>query len=220
MTMQSENIEAIAKAVATMQKSIKGVAKDGTNPHFSSSYATLAACWDACHDAAAENGIAIVQTTDVEDGNAYLYTTLAHESGQWMRGRLPLAYGGNNPMQALGSAITYARRYGLCAAVGLAPEDDDGNSAHDGKAASKANGDAKKAAPKAPPPGVPAASQDEADEYFAQLERAIGTAKTPKEVDDIAKASDKRLVAAMTEAQQHDLSAIKDAQKEALRAAA
>ena len=51
-----------------------------------------------------------------------------HESGEWISGRLRVTPVKDDP-QGLGSAITYGRRYGLAAIVGVAPEDDDGNAA-------------------------------------------------------------------------------------------
>jgi hypothetical protein len=182
--MQSEQINEIATAIAKMQAKIEGVSKDASNPHFKSRYATLAACWDACHEVASANGIAIVQTTDQDEtGNWHLYTTLLHSSGQWVRGRLPLIFTGNNPMQALGSALTYARRYGLCAAVGLAPEDDDGEGAGKGTPA-RGNG-IKTAAPRSQPsmPG-PEPWQARLDEICRRLGDAPNRAALDAMVDE------------------------------------
>jgi len=119
----------LAAALAKAQAKISGVLKSTDNPFFKSKYADLAACWQACHEPLSENEIAVVQTTETVDDKLSLRTTLVHSSGEYISGTIPLLYENKaNPMQALGSAITYARRYGLCAAVGLAQEDDDGNS--------------------------------------------------------------------------------------------
>jgi hypothetical protein len=104
--------------------------KDSVNPSYSSRYSTLAACLDACRNQLAENGLAIIQTirTDNEE-KMYLCTRLVHGmSGEWIESDYPIICALDNP-QAVGSAITYARRYSLCAIIGIASEDDDGEHA-------------------------------------------------------------------------------------------
>lgn len=145
----SDEIGKLAAALAKAQGEISGVAKGAENPFFKSKYADLAACWQACHKALSKNEIAVIQMVETVDGKLTLCTRLAHSSGQWMRGHIPLiSKNGSNAMQDLGSAITYARRYGLCAAVGLAQEDDDGNSS----APPPPPPDDRKPAPKKKPP--------------------------------------------------------------------
>lgn len=127
MVTQSESIKAIAAAMAKVQASIEGAKKGSNNPHFKSKYADLTECWSACRAALTENGIAVIQ--GVVGGS--MKTTLTHASGEWLSDEgIPLCgyQSAKNPMQALGSALTYARRYGLCAMVGIAPEDDDAQS--------------------------------------------------------------------------------------------
>jgi hypothetical protein len=126
MVTQSDSIKNIAAAMAKVQASIEGAKKGSDNPHFKSKYADLTECWTACRNALTENGVAVIQ--GVVSGN--MKTTLTHSSGEWISDEgIPLCgyQNAKNPMQALGSAVTYARRYGLCAMVGIAPEDDDGN---------------------------------------------------------------------------------------------
>ncbi len=126
--MQSETIGALAAALSKAQADITGALKDSSNPFFKSKYADLASCWDACRKQLAVNGLAVIQTTDVTDSGVVLVTTLAHNSGEWMRGVLPIVAKDNGP-QAQGSGITYARRYALAAIVGLAQIDDDAEAA-------------------------------------------------------------------------------------------
>jgi hypothetical protein len=126
--MQSESIAKLAEALSKAQGSIKGAAKDTENPFFKSRYADLASVWDACREALTANGLSVIQTTDDGVEGVTVITTLAHSSGEWMRGRLTMKPVKNDP-QGIGSTITYARRYALAAMVGVAPEDDDGNSA-------------------------------------------------------------------------------------------
>jgi hypothetical protein len=126
--MQSESIAALAAALSKAQASITGALKDSSNPFFKSRYADLASCWDACRKQLADNGLAVIQATDVTNVGVVLVTTLAHSSGEWMRGVLPIVTKDAGP-QAQGSGITYARRYALAAIVGLAQIDDDAEAA-------------------------------------------------------------------------------------------
>lgn len=121
----SDQINEIATALAKAQGAIEGAKKGNINPHFKSRYADLGAVWDACREALSANGIAVVQPVSGDK----LYTNLMHASGQWIEDDgLPLLIA-KQDMQGLGSALTYARRYGLMAMVGIAPEDDDANAA-------------------------------------------------------------------------------------------
>jgi hypothetical protein len=126
--MQSESIAALAAALSKAQADITGALKDSSNPFFKSKYADLASCWDACRKQLAANNLAVIQTTEVTESGTVLVTTLAHSSGEWMRGTLPVVTKDNGP-QAQGSGITYARRYALAAIVGLAQIDDDAEAA-------------------------------------------------------------------------------------------
>lgn len=107
--------------------------KCATNPHFKSKYADLAACIEAVDDALLSNGIAVYQETSHDDSGVTVETVFLHESGETMRcGKLHVPAAKNDP-QGYGSALTYARRYSLMAACGIAPEDDDGNAASQNK---------------------------------------------------------------------------------------
>lgn len=108
---------------------MQGVKKDSTNPFFKSKYADLEACQQELREHLKEHNLAVVQTSRVtESGLAVLVTTLFHESGQWIKGELPIVYNKANDAQAQGASMTYARRYGLCAITGLYQTDDDGES--------------------------------------------------------------------------------------------
>ena len=120
----SEQIDQIAKALSAAQKSIKGAKKDSNNPHYKSRYADLASVWDACREALTAQGLAVVQSAGSVDGQLRVSTMLVHTSGQWFADDLLVPVRDTGP-QAVGSAITYGRRYSLAAFVGVAPEDDD-----------------------------------------------------------------------------------------------
>jgi hypothetical protein len=101
---------------------------DAENPYFKSKYATLESCWNACRDLLSSNGLAVVQSPG-SDGNGRIVvrSTLIHTSGEWISASVSLKPVKDDP-QAAGSAITYGRRYGLCALVGIVTnDDDDGN---------------------------------------------------------------------------------------------
>ncbi len=126
---QTENIGELAAALAAAQAEIINAVKTSFNPFYVSRYADLATVMDACRAPLSKHGLAVIQTTDGTDGAMItIITTLAHKSGQWIRGRLVMRAEKTDP-QTIGKCITYARRYALSAIVGVAPEDDDGNSA-------------------------------------------------------------------------------------------
>src|ERR1051326_8520154 len=124
----SAEIGELAKALAAAQAEIEGATKDAANPFFNSKYADLASVWGACRGALTKHGLAVVQAPAARENEVSVATTVLHGSGQWMRSTLTLLAKDASP-QAIGSAVTYARRYGLSAMVGVAPEDDDGNAA-------------------------------------------------------------------------------------------
>jgi hypothetical protein len=123
----SAEIGKLATALAHAQAEMGGATKDARNPHFGNSYADLAAVVEACKPLAT-HGIAILQPTRADGAHVTVTTMLAHESGEWISEDLTMTAKDASP-QSVGSAITYGRRYGLLALVGLAPEDDDGNAA-------------------------------------------------------------------------------------------
>ncbi len=118
----------IAKALVAAQLQMSRAIKDSNNPHFRSKYADLGNVMDACLPALNANGIAVYQPTIDVDGERFVETVLIHTSGDELRCRVPLIVS-KNDMQGYGSAVTYARRYGLMTMAGVAPEDDDGNAA-------------------------------------------------------------------------------------------
>lgn len=129
MIETSEQINEIAGALAKAQTEMENVAKDRENPHFRAKYATLAGVLDEVRPKLAKQGIMIHQATVNGEGSSVgVVTLLAHNSGQWIRSSfyvLPT----KPDAQGAGSALTYARRYSLMAAAGVAPEDDDGEAA-------------------------------------------------------------------------------------------
>ena len=119
----------LAKAFVKAQKNFAPALKTSTNPHFKSKYVDLAGCVEAVIDSLNANGIALVQHTHESDSGVIVETVFLHETGESMScGKLHVPASKQDP-QGYGSALTYARRYSLMAACGIAPEDDDGNAA-------------------------------------------------------------------------------------------
>lgn len=176
----SPGIAQLTAALAGAQGEIQAAPKDSTNPHFGSRYADLAAVWGVCRGPLSRHQLAVLQLpTRDDDGHLILRTILSHVSGEWISSTLPIMADTSNrgvtAAQALGSAITYARRYALSAMVGVcADEDDDGNSA-------AAEAPTKKPPRKAPgkPPEQPSEEEvnhcrEKLAEAEARLSKAFG----------------------------------------------
>jgi hypothetical protein len=153
----SEKIDLISDALSKAQSKVQTAKKDANNPFFKSKYADLASNWEACRGPLTENGLAVVQfptsepltckveretspdhweLLEVEGTRVSVETVLTHSSGQFFSEVLSAVVPETKP-QAIGSAITYLRRYMLQSVAGVAPEEDDGEAAHgrqDGKA--------------------------------------------------------------------------------------
>lgn len=121
----SESIIKITPAFLAAQKKIESVIKDQNNPFFKSKYADLSSVIGACKEQLNKEGIAVLQPID----GMSVETVLVHESGEWFSSSTPIVSKDENNPQALGSAITYAKRYGLQSMVLLPAEDDDGQAA-------------------------------------------------------------------------------------------
>jgi hypothetical protein len=148
----------LAKALAAAQAQMKPAAKDASNPHFKSKYADLEAVNEAAR-VLAENGIAIMCVPDGwSENRIVIRAMLVHSSGESMEGRLEMPVSQPNNPQAVGSALTYARRYAVSALANIATSDDDGNEAAQGSTA-----EPKKAQPRAVP-GTPSPEQQAAPE--------------------------------------------------------
>jgi hypothetical protein len=148
--MTSDSIGELAKALAAAQGEMTSASKDATNPHFKSRYATLASVWDAIRGPLSRNGLSIIQVPQKAStaGHVAIYSKLLHSSGQWEDSLFEMPIPDKLTPQAMGSAITYAKRYALLGLAGIAPDDDD-----DGNAASVTP-------PRQTPPPKPAPKQE------------------------------------------------------------
>jgi hypothetical protein len=139
----------ICSSLVRAQRGFAPALKTSTNPHFRSKYVDLAGCIEAVVDALNAAGIALIQRTSEDSTGVTVETVFVHESGEMMEcGKLHVP-ASKQDAQGYGSALTYARRYSLMAAAGIAPEDDDGNGARKAKEdEEKAKAEAKTPAPK------------------------------------------------------------------------
>lgn len=152
----------IASALVKAQKAFGPALKTSTNPHFRNKYAALDACIEAVIDALNDNGIMLMQQTHLCEDGVIVETIFIHESGETMSGgKLHVPAAKQDP-QGYGSALTYAKRYSLQSACGIAPEDDDG--AHGTKSVQQ-----KQAAPAAPKPAAKAPTKVEGKDTEWQL---------------------------------------------------
>jgi hypothetical protein len=130
----SETLDKFAPAMAAVQADIGGAVKGSLNPAFKSRYADLGAVWDAWQAIGPKAGFAVMQFPGLYDADSKtmaMTTLITHSSGQWVKSDLSVPLS-KVDAQGYGSATTYARRYSLAAAVGICPEDDDGNAASRG----------------------------------------------------------------------------------------
>lgn len=152
-------IKALAKAQTEMGK----VLKNSENPHLRKKYADLGAVIDACFGALHANGFAVMQPCGADENGKFVETILAHSSGNTFTSKVYLIVD-RQDMQRVGSAITYARRYGLLGMAGLAPEDDDG--------------EATKAPPRSQQQPRPAAPRDNTPDPAQQAVASLAGAAT------------------------------------------
>lgn len=123
----SEGLADLAAALSKAQGELKHPAKKKTAKvgTFSYRYADLADCIDVWRPVLEKHGLSLLQPTTNVPGAVVITTRLMHSSGQWVEDDgLTMPVGDNKP-QTIGSAITYGRRYGGSAMVGISPDDDD-----------------------------------------------------------------------------------------------
>jgi hypothetical protein len=125
----SETIGKISQALLQAQSSMGNASKGASNPFFKSSYADLNAIREVVTPALNANKISVLQPTTYIDGKAFVQTVLLHESGEYLSSLTEIVVAKANDPQAAGSAISYARRYGLQSFLSVGAVDDDGEKA-------------------------------------------------------------------------------------------
>lgn len=206
----SQTVGNIMPALLKAQ-SLMGAAKKGSaNPYFKSKYADLGAVLEACKELLNDNGITILQPHYTNVAGDFVETYLIHSSGEYVSSETRVvAKEANNP-QALGSAITYARRYGLQSLLSMPAEDDDGETAMERnpgrKPAAQAPAESPRqtvAAPKTPPKPAAGDTQAKRELAIATAQAVVARKKMSKEqiIDKFGKgaASVSDLVASLNE---------------------
>lgn len=125
----SETFQELFKALIAAQAQIKPAKKSATNSHLRNRYATLSDVWEALHPALAANSLAVLAFPTFEGNSVSTTIKIIHSSGEWISHTvtIPVERAG---AQAVGSALTYAKRYALTNIFCIsADEDDDGNAA-------------------------------------------------------------------------------------------
>lgn len=122
----SEKINNLMAGLLKFQGQVNKIKKDAKNPHFKSNYASLSKILEEVTPVLTESGLVITQHFDID----VLTTMICHaESGEWMSSDYPITVKDVSNPQQLGSALSYARRYGLQSVLLLNASDDDGAAA-------------------------------------------------------------------------------------------
>ncbi len=174
------NKEAIA-ALALAQKEMETPHKDATNPHYGNKYASLKSCIKAIKPALNDNDFALVQSAGRDDLGDFVETIFEHTSGGRFQSKFYLSPD-KKGMQGMGSAATYAKRYGLLGLAGIEPDEDTDDDA------SAAKNDEKKAAAKraaAKKAKEDAAKAEAAHDAAVREEQNSEPSSTPQQLKDI-----------------------------------
>lgn len=129
---QSQSIGSLAAALSKAQSTMPPALKTACNTHLSRNYAPLESVWDAARESLSKNGLSVLQPLMSAGVDITVKTVLAHASGEWISADFTVKTTNvgtekNMPIQRVGAAITYARRYGLSSMIGITcDEDDDG----------------------------------------------------------------------------------------------
>lgn len=179
----SDSIVKISEALLKAQIEMEGAKKGAANPFFKSKYADYGSVLEAVKGPLNNNKIVILQPlifVQIAEGNPkqFVETMLIHESGEFISSQTMVVCKSDNNPQDLGSAITYARRYGLQSLVALPTEDDDGNRA--------ATAPKKGRAPATSTPAKPAAKVEAKPKEVPKEEPAPRRRRTSVAADDVA----------------------------------
>lgn len=193
----SEHINEIAGALAKAQGEIANATKDSSNPHFKTKYADLASVREAVQAPLSKHGIAVVQGVRTTGEGVEVETLLAHGSGQWLAETLTIPLG-QRSAQAVGSAISYGRRYSLMAIVGIAADDDDGNAATAAPPPQQRREPENDRAPREPGPDV----NEDAIAYMARFRSSMRACETEDDMRALwLRGKEERRIARLTQTQ-------------------
>lgn len=131
----SEEIKDIAVAMSKFQAMLKPAIKDSQNPHFKSNYSDLTSVMEAIREPLGLTGLTVWQDAITEEMCVSVTTRVVHNTGQWIEfGPFSVPFG-RRDAHAIGSACSYAKRYALCASLGVVSDDDNNADDDDGNAA-------------------------------------------------------------------------------------
>ena len=169
---------ALLKAKAAMGT----LTKDAKNPHFKSTYASLAAVVDVLRQPLTDSGIVYIESPvpELEPGRIAIDLTICHAaSGESITYRSPVMVAQQQTPQAIGSALTYARRYQLMTVFGLAPEDDgnEGTKTQPQRQTQQPPAQATHRQPASTPSPANGSGSDKAERLFAKLRRLQADSK-------------------------------------------
>ena len=178
----TDTTQTLAGALALAQSEMNNPTRNTTNGHFKTRYADLAQCRDSVLPVLAKHGIALVQMAETtEDGRSVtLQTVLLYGTERMDCGTLRLPLSGQNLSHALGSALTYMRRYSLCAVAGVAADDDDDGNNYTGTHTPRA---ASKPAPRPTPKQQDAPLRTVFGDLEAALLEAFGPAESKEGIE-------------------------------------
>ena len=130
--------DTLINALVKAQQQIDHIVQDAKNPFFKSDYATLKAVFDSVKKPLNDNGIYIQQVSHECGDGVVVETVFMGHGGSVSSGKVHIPAAKHDP-QAYGSALSYAKRYSLLMACGIATvnEDDDAESAMRRNAPSK-----------------------------------------------------------------------------------
>lgn len=124
----SDSVTAIHEAIAKVQAAIEPITKNkevkvsGEKASWASSYATLSALDAAARPALNAHGIAVIQSTDFQQGAGHVLVTRLALGAEWIESVYPIKPS-RDGAQGFGGGISFARRWGLCGVLNLIPDD-------------------------------------------------------------------------------------------------
>lgn len=127
---QSNDLNHLYEALAKVQGELKPVRSNKYNPFFKSDYADLLAVVDGSREILSKYGLSVIQLIQTFDDGTFMLCRLGHASGQWIESKMKITPPKERDVHALGSYISYIRRYLYSSMLGIvvSDEDDDGNS--------------------------------------------------------------------------------------------
>ncbi|HEY9752543.1 MAG TPA: ERF family protein [Coleofasciculaceae cyanobacterium] len=124
--MEEQNQNELIKALIKAKQKFEPIVKDKNNSHYNAKYASLDSVLASVQPALCSEGLAIIQTIEMQEGKLILLTELIHESGQSRSSLYPLP--DNADSAKFASALTRGRRYTVCALLSVSADEDTDNS--------------------------------------------------------------------------------------------